>query len=638
MAKNKKKPPRRASRQVNLALIAFLSFVALVPLLGLYGLDKGYSPDLHMGSLLQIGVLLFFGYFVFKHPVQIIKSPLVICIVLLYVWASLSLLWSINRYEGSLKLLDWGAALIGFFIVTILYRKNIPSITLMLSILFASGAVAGIVSVLQVWVGFSFIPQAAVPGSFFSNKNMAAQYMLLTIPLGWYLMLKLDKYWSWLSAVCIGTMCAAVLYSTARAAWISLIAQIVIFGIWLIYELLAKQKNWLADKRWISILIVCLTFSAMFFVDEDGINTNAFNQYSEEVASIGSSISSEQNVRIAIWANSLEMIKDNWFKGIGLGNWTVEYPVYHQRVIIDRQMSIEVKHDNAHNDYIEIFAELGIIGFALFLTIMYFTGFYSFRLLCTNREVSISGDNRLFCSVIFLALSGVGIDAIFSFPLQQPVPVFWCFMLIAFIFSIYRNHFETQANINHWQPNAQLSKCLSAIAIAGALALIVMHYYWYQSEIYKRLAIIASQTGKFDAVITNAEKAYNLKPFHAELLHAIGVGIREQGHPEQAVDYMERALEHYPHTLTYLTNMVDTYIRVKDFPKARKTLKHLITIKSDDFMTQRLYGLILINEFHDYKTGIAHLRKAIELEPNHSMAENLRQRIAKYQSLIQNQQ
>ena len=539
-----------------------------------------------------------------------------------------------------MKLLDWGAALIGFFIVTILLKKiaSRQSITLIVSILFFSGLGAAILSLLQVWFGFKAVPQAVVPGSFFSNKNMAAQYMLLTAPLGWYLMLKLDKYLSHLVAAGVGVIYAVIVYSTARAAWLSLVAQLFLASVWVIYEWVNHSKKWLRSKRWIVVvtsLSVCL---GMLFINQDGYNLNALTEYNKELVSIGNSVSSESNVRLAIWANSMEMIKDNWFKGIGLGNWVVEYPVYHQRVIIDKQMSVAVKHDNAHNDYIEIIAELGIVGFLLFLAILVYTLIYWYKVISfkndSTTKLRITPEIRLFSAVMFLSLIGIGVDALFSFPLQQPVPVFWCFMLVAFIVSTYHSHLESR----QWQLSAQANKIIASCAFIGAMGLTIMHAYWYQSEIYKRQAIIASRTGNLDAIKINAEKAYALKPFHSELLHAIGVGLREQGQVEQAVGYMERALRHYPHTLTYLTNMVDTYIRVKDFHKARRTLKHLITIKPNDFMTQRLYGLILINEFNEYEIGVSHLRRAIEVNPKHQQAEDLRARIVKFEKLKHRQQ
>jgi tetratricopeptide (TPR) repeat protein len=48
--------------------------------------------------------------------------------------------------------------------------------------------------------------------------------------------------------------------------------------------------------------------------------------------SVGSTIQSiaavEDNGRLIVWRNTLKMIRDHWFMGVGLENWALIYPTY----------------------------------------------------------------------------------------------------------------------------------------------------------------------------------------------------------------------------------------------------------------------------------------------------------------------
>lgn len=64
------------------------------------------------------------------------------------------------------------------------------------------------------------------------------------------------------------------------------------------------------------------------------------------------------NVRLTLWKDSLQIIRDFWPTGTGFGTFIHIYPLY-------TTLSTDFILDHAHNDYIELLTNGGIIGFVL---------------------------------------------------------------------------------------------------------------------------------------------------------------------------------------------------------------------------------------------------------------------------------
>jgi len=74
-------------------------------------------------------------------------------------------------------------------------------------------------------------------------------------------------------------------------------------------------------------------------------------------------LDSDIDSRMSIWATSIHIAKDFWLAGVGSGNFQFIYPVYDSGLIAAR-----VEH--AHNDYLELLVEQGIIGVGMLTLIV----------------------------------------------------------------------------------------------------------------------------------------------------------------------------------------------------------------------------------------------------------------------------
>ncbi len=98
------------------------------------------------------------------------------------------------------------------------------------------------------------------------------------------------------------------------------------------------------------------------------------------VASIPDLTDVANRVRILIWQSTLTMIRDHPLTGVGAGNYALVYPRY--RKLEEWGLSQRQIVGEAHNDYLQVAAEAGLIGLAAFLFLLWRERFGSRFYLC----------------------------------------------------------------------------------------------------------------------------------------------------------------------------------------------------------------------------------------------------------------
>ncbi len=135
----------------------------------------------------------------------------------------------------------------------------------------------------------------------------------------------------------------SVLVSLSRAGILVAILSLLLF-----YYFLSKKRGM---RSW-PVLIVFIAGIGLFFV----------NFGSDELVNrIDTSITPEGELifdRIEIWRDTMEIIKVFWLTGAGFGTFVDIFPLY--KTITNPHV-----YDHAHNDYLELLTDGGIIGFSL---------------------------------------------------------------------------------------------------------------------------------------------------------------------------------------------------------------------------------------------------------------------------------
>jgi len=128
------------------------------------------------------------------------------------------------------------------------------------------------------------------------------------------------------------------------------------------------------------------------------------------------------HTRIQIARDSIAMIKARPVMGWGLGNFTTVYPKY-------RTFYADVFINAAHNDYVQVLTETGVLGFVVvlgFLTVVYVRGFRKIRgsRLDLTQAVTLAA---------LLGITGILVHSFVDFNLQIPAnaAVFYVLAAIA---------------------------------------------------------------------------------------------------------------------------------------------------------------------------------------------------------------
>jgi len=194
------------------------------------------------------------------------------------------------------------------------------------------------------------------------------------------------------AAVMVGT----IFLSGSRGGMLAIVAELVILAV-----LLVKQKRGLRTAIGIGVF---LTIVVALLIWVGG------GELSRRIATVGMSHSEITNdVRFHIDRDGLHMFLYKPVLGWGLGTFPIVYPQF-------RTFYTNFFVNEAHNDYLQLLVEMGLLGFATmlwFLLTVYRGAIKKIR----NWTADISGATALAC---VLGLSGILVHSVFDFNLQIP--------------------------------------------------------------------------------------------------------------------------------------------------------------------------------------------------------------------------
>ncbi|CUP53825.1 O-antigen ligase family protein [Bacteroides thetaiotaomicron] len=145
--------------------------------------------------------------------------------------------------------------------------------------------------------------------------------------------------------------------------------------------------------------------------------------------------------RLFIWKTSSYIVKDNLIFGIGYNNFAAVYPIYQATMYQTGKMSSKdmLLADNtkvALNEYIQIMAELGLVGLILFILFIAVYIHYNkentclYWCICIAMFFSYILHSAIICYMLILQLSLSSIPPIFKF--DQIKSIIILFVLICF--------------------------------------------------------------------------------------------------------------------------------------------------------------------------------------------------------------
>lgn len=327
--------------------------------------------------------------------------------------------------------------------------------------------------------------------------------------------------------------------------------------------------------------------------------------------------------RLYMYRNTIEMIKDNFLRGVGFGNFKYVYPRYRDRG--EWALSgLNTRVEQAHSEYLQIFSEVGLIGFLAFLWILTGIG----RMIW---EVVRRFDSSPQC-VKGLALSmgivGTLIQSFFDFNLQNPASGITFWMAVGFLELIYRSMKRAQG-IPEPKPFyisipskglRRISSLMVVICLAGGLFYsvrpVIGDYYLRQGRIY-------SQIKDWETAFIGFDKASRFSPYNFDIYFHLGQTCDLLKQHERAVDYYRRAIELHPYFIEARNNLGAVYIRLGSIDEAIDEFKGSIEINPYHPGLHNNLGY-LYGKRNLIKQALGAYHRALELDPeNPEVHKNL---------------
>jgi O-antigen ligase len=209
----------------------------------------------------------------------------------------------------------------------------------------------------------------------FINRHHFAGYMELTIalPLGLLLAGAIDKQKWLLYLFLAGLMGIALVMTASRGGIISLVAEIlflvIVTAIWRRHgerRRVGSRMKGIATRAGLAAALIFGLFLGVMLLGGEFSLTRFIDTVNTDDPTTG---------RAHFWSVTLDMIKANPVVGTGLGAYGVMYTRYDTRNGLYRL-------EQAHNDYLQVFSDAGVVGGALalaFVVLLFYRGFVRAR-------------------------------------------------------------------------------------------------------------------------------------------------------------------------------------------------------------------------------------------------------------------
>ena len=256
--------------------------------------------------------------------------------------------------ENSLLLIS-SYMIFGFFLSRYITNKS-RMLIILIPIIFVS-LLEAIIGFYQSFMVYGISGSQGAHGTFV-NRNHYAGLLEITIPLILGFAFSLNKYWhkglkntlysirysddvfKQISIIFLVLfLLLAIFLSKSRMGMISIFISLFFF-----YSNLNLFGNKYKNILWFLTISIIFFILLIFIVD--------INPILERFRNINSS------QRILVWKDCIVIIKDFPLFGSGLGTFKYIYPLYKEN------LKIAVDYHYAHNDYIHLLVETGVIGFS----------------------------------------------------------------------------------------------------------------------------------------------------------------------------------------------------------------------------------------------------------------------------------
>ena len=380
-------------------IISFLFFILLlsIELIPNIGAVDKIGPQWLFLSLLNSLIILYNTYYIFFDFKTLLNSKIFLSYFGFVIICTLSIFFAINKVES----LNYFSRIIIIFFTfinfLILQKKiNLNAIPWVLVILLTIESLSIFNQFLELYDPNSEFGRNSKLIGVAANINIAGFSIALLLPFAIQLLIKSKNLVKLILIAIISISSFSAFLTGSRGATLSVT---LIFIGYIIRTILLKSD--IRQKLNTSILII-VPLLISIVTTEILFESMRYTYRMNQIVERGS------NSRLKYYEDTFESFKENPIIGIGIGNWKLNSIEKGKRHI---EGYIVPYH--AHNDFLQLLAETGILGLISYISIFLFSFLGLLKLKKPNNN------SILFSCLMFLCV--YLLDANLNFPIARPI-------------------------------------------------------------------------------------------------------------------------------------------------------------------------------------------------------------------------
>jgi O-antigen ligase len=362
---------------------------------------------------------------IFKNKIHFYSYSIFILI------SCLSLFVADNLVEGLVTLTSYLIYFISFILIVCIAQR-IKKILLKTFLIFTLLAVF----MESGWINYLIYDSVITNGNFLSrnndfsgftgNINISSFSLALKVPILLYIIFKSEnKYMRGISLVFIFSSFLSILLLFSRAAIIALIFIMISLSLLLIIN---KTRNMIKNYIYV-ICFIFLSFISYGLINDKNPSDIIVDRFSNVITNPGADGS--VNERLNFYSTAVNSIFRTPLTGIGVGNWKINSVDYSRDIIAEYRVPYFV-----HNDFLQITAEIGIIGGLAFIYFIFYPFFVSLKKSFYEKDFNLY-------FMIYLIMGVYIIDSLLNFPMGRVITVIFLLFTIM-LFYILTQNFEDE--------------------------------------------------------------------------------------------------------------------------------------------------------------------------------------------------
>jgi O-antigen ligase len=562
----------------------FLLLIGILPIVSPIRVDLGWinvSPEVLKLSVGMVGMLLLLSWWLIKQyflgKIEAVQTTLYTPLIGFLIWSFITLLW-VEDWNLAIIMLYQYLAFVMSFILFLNIFLNFDNGRAVLKVLILSMTIVSIIGLLQYYfyntseIQNLFI-QTAKPGATFSNKNMASHFIVMVVPLSFALFISAQqkiKIYMYGLAMFIGFW--FLIYTTARQAYLAILIEVFIVVIFFTLDFYKNKDisfiRTMSEAKTKTISLVFIFISLIFVsnLSHQGFN---FGSGLKTNKLISINLDGGKN-RFPAWKNTIEMIKDNPISGVGVGQWQAKYPIYYDKVSKDVIFNESVRLKRLHNEYLEVFANFGIIGYIFLLWISFVIIKSLWRILsdCNHRfRMEILG--------VSMGLAGFSIVAMFSFPIRVFLPGFLLMIFFALIILASKEQLLERTKIIK---SKIILGFIAATSVLLSSYLSLNSYKWTEANRHYLIARALENLGENKLAAGAGLESLSLNPYSPDYYSMVGRNLFKSKKVKESVFFFKKSIDISPFDTGNLINLAFAFNSLKNFSMEKKVLDLIIRI------------------------------------------------------------